>query len=905
MYIIRKPNNLPKNQGGNAVKTKKTLALFLSLILFLTQMPLNLVLAEEIEPETFDITENQVKLLIASDKEFNEVVAKKGIEFDITALKLRITGVEQNKENSEPVTVTILENGKDISDNMFEIEIKTSSEEIGEEGDDNKAEKNVNQESTSEQSDEKPTEKYVEIVFSLKEGKDQQKIKLKPLTLYTIAMPQSLLIDDEGKVNNGFLYNFVTKGEEGQKDILKTTTPRDGEKLCKNPGEIVFEFVDNITFTASAEIQVSVEPLGSDKTTGSEGPEDPENPEEPKDPDSEEVPPGEKFSINENKLFIDISQNEEIKNLIDKGKDVKITVEIKEGTICLEADKNIANDKINISFTLHNLLINNIEPSSISIFELQDGKNTFKILGQGFSAIKNPTIDLTPISGSAGGEGVIQIASVKIENDNTIIATLSDDNKKALIGQNGGTYRVTIKSGDEKLLDSPINLKIISRGKPKVLRKHPEGGIADWFNEKELFPTRIDGKTRYFLKVVFEDKDETLQLSDNALNLIKDSSVFSQGQTQMSMIDTELINYIQNLDKEAQKQCIDKYIFIKSTKEASLYIPVKPLRVNTTYTVILNPGIVHFKGDKSQTNDSITWTFSTMPIPVVTGIYLGSVPEDYDEDEPVILYGDSFSENAEVYFNDIKAEKVKLKYDVNGNPYLEAYLPTRRDRLDPGIYTIKVRNDRDHEFEIYGSFSVVEEGRYIPNEDYRVKDEYRKGEIRGEITVSEDTLRLDRYYTDRRYVEIDLDDLMREEVLVRNIQFNPRRRDSIGELETFSKWADITLYDVRESRNADDDVKIKLGRVEPAMAQTIKRKLGALRVKSEIIQVTGENYDVGTIKIIIPYRESDGKNLKLYRYDLDDRTFYEENCYIDEIDKTVKAIIHKRGIFVVIEDPRA
>lgn len=773
MYIIRKPNNLPKNQGGNAVKTKKTLALFLSLILFLTQMPLNLVLAEEIEPETFDITENQVKLLIASDKEFNEVVAKKGIEFDITALKLRITGVEQNKENSEPVTVTILENGKDISDNMFEIEIKTSSEEIGEEGDDNKAEKNVNQESTSEQSDEKPTEKYVEIVFSLKEGKDQQKIKLKPLTLYTIAMPQSLLIDDEDKVNNGFLYNFVTKGEEGQKDIL------------------------------------------------------------------------------------------------------------------------------------NNLLINNIEPSSISIFELQDGKNTFKILGQGFSAIKNPTIDLTPISGSAGGEGVIQIASVKIENDNTIIATLSDDNKKALIGQNGGTYRVTIKSGDEKLLDSPINLKIISRGKPKVLRKHPEGGIADWFNEKELFPTRIDGKTRYFLKVVFEDKDETLQLSDNALNLIKDSSVFSQGQTQMSMIDTELINYIQNLDKEAQKQCIDKYIFIKSTKEASLYIPVKPLRVNTTYTVILNPGIVHFKGDKSQTNDSITWTFSTMPIPVVTGIYLGSVPEDYDEDEPVILYGDSFSENAEVYFNDIKAEKVKLKYDVNGNPYLEAYLPTRRDRLDPGIYTIKVRNDRDHEFEIYGSFSVVEEGRYIPNEDYRVKDEYRKGEIRGEITVSEDTLRLDRYYTDRRYVEIDLDDLMREEVLVRNIQFNPRRRDSIGELETFSKWADITLYDVRESRNADDDVKIKLGRVEPAMAQTIKRKLGALRVKSEIIQVTGENYDVGTIKIIIPYRESDGKNLKLYRYDLDDRTFYEENCYIDEIDKTVKAIIHKRGIFVVIEDPRA
>ena len=116
--------------------------------------------------------------------------------------------------------------------------------------------------------------------------------------------------------------------------------------------------------------------------------------------------------------------------------------------------------------------------------------------------------------------------------------------------------------------------------------------------------------------------------------------------------------------------------------------------------------------------------------------------------------------------------------------------------MEPGIYTILVRNDGDHEYEVFGALSVVKEGSYIPNEEYRVKNELRIGEVWSSLSNSEDTLIIDRRHTDRRSVEVDLDQLMGEQVLVRKIRFDGRRSDRISTLETLSKWADITLYDI-------------------------------------------------------------------------------------------------------------
>lgn len=538
-----------------------------------------------------------------------------------------------------------------------------------------------------------------------------------------------------------------------------------------------------------------------------------------------------------------------------------------------------------------------IVPSEIDIFKLYKGTESFTIFGHNFTEDIEKVVLMSTTDDS---EIEIDKKDIKFVNITEIKVLLQDrDIIDKFIAD--GEYEVKLYFKNGREVDAG-KIKTTRRGRPVVLEKYPEGGSeGNWHNEKELFPRTIDGKTRYFLRVTFEDIDGTLKLSDDIIQLLKNSSVFSQGQSQNSMIDTEFLDFIQ--EKTSKQYYINTYIFNKTYQKAHLYIPVKPLRANTTYTVMLNPGLVYFPGEEQNPSETLMWTFSTMPIPIISDVYIGSVPEYYDYDKPVILYGSRFSENARVFFNDYEARKVKLKHDVDGKPYLEVYLPKGSDRLEPGVYTIKVQNDSDHGFEIIGSFSVIEEGEYIPEEDYRVKRDYHKGQVIAYTKVSEDTLHLKRNYTDRNRLELDLDDLMGEDVLVRNIEFNPRRRDRIGRLETLSKWADITLYDVRESSNADGDVKIKLGRVEPTVAQMIKRKLGNLRLKSEIIQVAGENYDISSVRIVMPFKYSDGRNLDVLRFDFDDRTFHRESCYIDKIEKTVEILSRKPGIFVVVEDP--
>ena len=395
--------------------------------------------------------------------------------------------------------------------------------------------------------------------------------------------------------------------------------------------------------------------------------------------------------------------------------------------------------------------------------------------------------------------------------------------------------------------------------------------------------------------------------SDLGLNLLQTSSLYSEGQNEVSMIDREFLNFIQNLeDPKVKDSYISKYIFIKNQddKEAYLYVPVKPLRSQTTYTAMINAGIVYFADNVMAQNDIILWSFTTTAIPVVVSNQKGSVVEYYDEDEPIIMLGDYFDQrNVEVYFNNIRARRVKVLTDKNGKTLLQVYLPSGRNRLEPGIYTIRVRNDRDHEFEVFGALSVVKEGHYIPNEEYQVKVKRRIGEVRGSLSRSEDILILDQDYTDRRRVEVDLDELMGEEVLERKIRFEGRRNDRITTLETLSKWADITLYNVgRTYYNEDEEPEIALGRVDPQVAQNMKKRLNKQKIKSEFIQVLGENIGFSSLRITIPFKQSDGDNLKVLRYDPNVQRFTEEYFWVDKIEKTVTVSGFYPGIFVVVEE---
>ena len=553
--------------------------------------------------------------------------------------------------------------------------------------------------------------------------------------------------------------------------------------------------------------------------------------------------------------------------------------------------------------------ISQIEPDTFELKDIYKGTAAFTIKGYNFNE-DIEYISLKLLSGE--NPGTVQTAVYKKDIEFKSITQLDvklRDQKviNDLLAAGGGEYTVELHfSGREPVSNDSVKFKILSRGKPKVIATDPPGGDI-WSNEKRLNAKTIDGTTRYFLKITFDDFDGSLRFDrDLGLNLLRSSTVYSEGQNEVSMIDTEFINFIQNIDDSNLKNSyISQYIFVKDSKagEAHLYVPVKLLRSQTTYYVMINAGIVYFDGDQTSGNDPIQWTFTTTANPVITGNQAGSVVEDYDEDEPIILYGDFFDEdNVEVYFNDTRASRVRVDIDENGQSFLRVYLPGGRNRLKPGIYTILVRNDGDHEFEALGALSVVRGGRHVPNEEYRVKDEFRIGDVISDLFVSEDTLILERPYTDRRSLEIDLDEIMGHQVLTRKIRFDGRRDDRISTLETLSKWADITLYDIGiDDYRSDEDAEIILGRVEPLTAQSLRQRLGRTRIKSEFIQVLGQNVRFSSFTITMPFKESDGYNLKVLRYDPDTRQFLEQDFSVDLIEKTVTVRSYSPGIFIVVE----
>jgi hypothetical protein len=320
---------------------------------------------------------------------------------------------------------------------------------------------------------------------------------------------------------------------------------------------------------------------------------------------------------------------------------------------------------------------------------------------------------------------------------------------------------------------------------------------------------------------------------------------------------------------------------------------------------VINAGIVYYGEwpEESVGNDMIVWSFTTMAVPVATGVESGSVTENYDEDVPIILRGNYFNDSdVKVYFNDIEARKVKADTAEDGSPILKVYLPSGKNRLDPGIYTIKIVNDEDHEYQIFGALSVVKEGKSKLQEEYVLKYEGRLGDVRGSFDKSEDILMLDRNYIDKNRLEIDLDELMGPDVLVRKIRFRGSLKDKIGVLDALSKWADISLYDVTLDPLAESrDVEITLGRVEPSVSQKLKSELGIGRVKSDFIQVTGENFKVTGIKVVIPFKESSGDNLKALRYDENLRAWQEEYFTVNKPNGTVTITSQHPGIFAVVE----
>lgn len=450
----------------------------------------------------------------------------------------------------------------------------------------------------------------------------------------------------------------------------------------------------------------------------------------------------------------------------------------------------------------------------------------------------------------------------------------------------------------------PVTLRI-DVGGPKCIAHEPSG--SGWFDEKDLFPQPIKelgDKERYFLRLTFENIGGGLSLTDDALNALRRSTVSSQGGSQQSMMDLDFLQYIEGLDEDARKAFINTYLFKKDGGNACLFIPINPLRPQTTYDVYISSGIVKYP--KGRSNDPVQWSFSTTAYPQVSGISLGSVGEDYDADDPILVTGDHFytGGSIQVLFNDTPARRVEV-VNEKGKCYLKVYLPSGSNRLKAGVYNVTVINKGEGKYKetLYGQFSVIAAAKgTVPEDGKHIKDRPREGDVIASVNSSEDTLELNSHYTNRSYLELDLDELMGETSWQRKIVYDAYRGDRIGELKLISNCATVSLFGLGPNTSyRNDKIEIRTGRAAPIQAKSLITKLGRMQTCSDVIELTGKNFGVERVAVAIPYRNAGDKPLKVMRYDEYGRCWHEVAAGIDRVNQIAIAANTRPGYFVVVE----
>ncbi len=558
-------------------------------------------------------------------------------------------------------------------------------------------------------------------------------------------------------------------------------------------------------------------------------------------------------------------------------------------------------------------------PFLITDFNEDDSQIKFDITGYNFAEdIKQLRFVRREINGSEGKTIKVPSADLVFHDVTKITGEIKasaksefskiySEREDGLTKTSAGVYDIYIdfdKGNSAKLTSE--DQRFIVKDRPKIIETTPYDK-ENYFEPESLYKRFDDSEEDgYYIKAVFEDIGGMLELKDKVnkegihVNILGDGG---------ELVDnTKSLKYERETSKNEYK-----------TNKFIVYIPlIDKLEDGQEYEVkILAEKIVEYKykdkngkvvklntEDETELGDnrSYSWTFNTNYFPKAEKLYEGSLSEYYDDGYPIAIDGSMFNSKTKVEFRDTsdytyRADSVRLRDDT-----LYIYLPRRR-RLPVGLYDIVISNGYDYETEmVYGVLSIVEEGDYIPNEDYRVKDENRREIVKENIARSSDVLEIKSRYTDRRNMEIDLDELMGREAWVRTIEYSAGTRDSINELELKSKWANTRINNLSLSRDRKERyIELRVGRVEASVSDLLKKKLRGKNIKSNFLEVSGENFDFTSLTIEIPYIQSDGSNLKMLRYDEDMRNFEEIPFTIDLINSKLKGITTKAGIFVIVE----
>lgn len=150
-------------------------------------------------------------------------------------------------------------------------------------------------------------------------------------------------------------------------------------------------------------------------------------------------------------------------------------------------------------------------------------------------------------------------------------------------------------------------------------------------------------------------------------------------------------------------------------------------------------------------------------------------------------------------------------------------------------------------------------------------------------------------------MELDLDEMMGEDTLVRKIKYEGSKSGIYSNIYTKSKYANIDIYNLKPvDYDRDKDIVVSIGRVEPIVVDSIKNKLRSAHVVSDFIQVTGDNFTFDNANIKIPY-EYAGENINVLRYDEKMRNWYTVPFSVDRADKNVYIKSSNKGIFVIVD----
>lgn len=484
-------------------------------------------------------------------------------------------------------------------------------------------------------------------------------------------------------------------------------------------------------------------------------------------------------------------------------------------------------------------------------------------------------------------EGILTISARK-----ELSRVIKNSNKDhPLVYSSAGIYDIYIDFSDGTVAGTG---KMIVKDRPRIIQTNPRDG--ENFVNPEAFYERFrneDGTydEGYYIRATFEDIGNNLELRQGGNNkpLPTGITLYIEGENENFVDQTKELRSIRN----------------GSNHEFTVYIPLtEKLKDGQKYEVFFpERTLVEYKDIATGGNYSYEWGFDTNYFPKTERLYEGSVPEYYDYYYPIVIDGSLFTSLTTVRFQHSDGRWYEpYSVRVRDEETLYVYLPRNR-RLPVGTYDIVVTNRDGYEASlVYGVFSVVPEGEYIPNEEYRIKREASMGIIKEMLGTSKDVLDLKSSYSDASILTIDLDEWMGTESWIRELQYRVRSYDRINTLHLASKWVHATLSDVRLQVGADSrDVTLRVGRVEPTVAGAIKPKIIGRSIKSDFIEVSGENFTFSSVTLDIPYVESDGRGLIALRYDEDLRNFYAIDCVVNPLEGTVQIVSSQPGIFVVIE----